>query len=118
MPEGRLTFRRGEIRWVNLDPAVGAEARKIRSCLIVQNDAGNRHGRLTVVMPLLPGRKHAPYVVNLSATGENGLDQDRYVDVGQIRSIDQARVLGLVGVMEPEYWPRIKAALDVVLGFQ
>ncbi|BAZ81195.1 type II toxin-antitoxin system PemK/MazF family toxin [Sphaerospermopsis kisseleviana CS-549] len=38
MPEGNLTYKRGEIRWVNLDPTVGAEAQKIRACLIVQKD--------------------------------------------------------------------------------
>lgn len=102
---------------MNLDRAMGAEATKIRSCLVVQNDVGNRHGRRTVVMPLLPGSKVAPYTVNIRASPEKGLDQDRYVDVGQIRSLDQNRVLGLVGVMEPKYWPRIQVALDIVLGF-
>lgn len=117
MPDGRLDFRRGEIRQVNLEPALGAKARKTRSCLIVQNNVGNRYGRLTVVMPLLPGSKVAPYAVNIQASPENGLDQDRYVDVGQIRALDSRRVLGRVGVMEPEYWPRIQVALDIVLGF-
>jgi|GEM_PF-4571608 hypothetical protein len=47
----------------------------------------------------------------------NGLDQDRYIDVGQIRSIDNSRVLGLVGVLEEEYWDLIRAALNIVLEF-
>ncbi|WP_442947645.1 type II toxin-antitoxin system PemK/MazF family toxin [Nostoc sp.] len=34
MPGSNLTYRRGEIRWVNLDPTVGAEAKKIRACLL------------------------------------------------------------------------------------
>lgn len=117
MPEGELRYRRGEIRWVRLDPGLGAEARKTRSCLIVQNDAGNRYGLLTVIMPLLPGAKQAPYIVNVKATTDNGLDQDRYVDVGQIRSVDHRRVQGLVGNLEAHYWPRIQEALNVVLGF-
>lgn len=117
MPDGTLTYRRGEIRWVSLDPAMGAEAKKTRSCLIVQNDTGNRYGLLTVVMPMLPGSKNAPYVVNVKATRDNGLDQDRYVDAGQIRAVDHRRVLGLVGVLEAQYWNRVQAAVDVVLGF-
>jgi mRNA interferase MazF len=28
-------------------------------------------------MPLLPGTKNAPYVVNVQATATNGLDRDR-----------------------------------------
>lgn len=47
----------------------------------------------------------------------NGLDQDRYIDVGQIRSIDNNRVLTLVGVLEEEYWESIRTALDILLDF-
>jgi mRNA interferase MazF len=117
MPEGNLTYKRGEIRWVNLDPTVGAEAQKIRACLIVQNDIMNQYGLLTIVMPFRPGSKQAPYVVNVKVTTNNGLDQDRFIDVAQIRSVDYRRVLGLVGILEIEYWEEIRSALDVVLGF-
>lgn len=117
MPNGILSYRRGEIRWVNLDPTVGAEAKETRSCLIVQNDIGNRHGLLTVIMPLLPGVKQAPYVVNVQPTSANGLDKNRYIDVGQIRAIDHRRILSLVGVLEANYWSLIQTALDTVLGF-
>lgn len=86
MPANNLTYRRGEIRWVNLDPTVGPEAKKIRACLIVQNDT---------------------YVVNVKVTPNNGLDQDRFIDVGQIRAVDHSRILGLVGVLESEYWELI-----------
>ena len=117
MPRGVLDYRRGEIRWVNLDPTMGAEAQKTRSCLVVQNDIGNQFGLLTVVIPFLPGNKSAPYVVNVRATPKNGLDKDRYLDVGQIRSVSHRRVLSLLGRLEDSYWGQIRAALDVVLGF-
>jgi mRNA interferase MazF len=117
MPEGNLTYKRGEIRWVNLDPTVGAEAQKIRACLIVQSDIMNQYGLLTIVMPFRPRSKQAPYIVNIKATVTNGLDKDRFIDVAQIRSVDYRRVLGLVGILEVEYWEEIRTALDVVLGF-
>lgn len=113
MPQGNLTYRRGEIRWVKLDPTVGAEAQKTRSCLIVQNDLMNQYGLLTIFMPFRPGSKQAPYVVNVKATPTNGLDQDRFIDVGQIRAIDHSRVLGVVGILEEEYWELIQDALDL-----
>jgi mRNA interferase MazF len=112
-----LTYRRGEIRWVNLDPTVGAEAKKIRACLIVQNDIMNQYGLLTIVMPFRPGSKQAPYVVNVKATPNNGLDQDRFIDIGQIRAVDHSRILGLLGVLESEYWELIRTALNIVLCF-
>lgn len=117
MPASNLTYRRGEIRWVTLDPTVGAEAQKTRACLIVQNDIMNQYGLLTIVMPFRPGNKEAPYVVNVKATLSNGLDQDRFIDVGQVRAVDHRRVLGLVGVLEEEYWEQIRFSLNVVLGF-
>ncbi|HLO86333.1 MAG TPA: type II toxin-antitoxin system PemK/MazF family toxin [Nostocaceae cyanobacterium] len=117
MPSGSLTYKRGEIRWVNLDPTVGAEAKKIRACLIVQNNIMNQYGLLTIVMPFLPGTKKAPYVVNVIATAENNLDQDRFIDIGQIRTVDNSRILGLIGVLEAEYWEQIRTALNIVLGF-
>ncbi|MBW4605626.1 MAG: type II toxin-antitoxin system PemK/MazF family toxin [Calothrix sp. FI2-JRJ7] len=117
MPQGNLTYRRGEIRFCKLDPTVGTKLRKTRSCLIVQNDIMNQHGSLTIVMPFRPGSKKAPYIVNIVASAMNSLDQDCYIDVGQIRSIDNSRVLGLVGVLEEEYWESIRTALNIVLEF-
>lgn len=117
MPQGNLTYRRGEIRFVRLDPIVGAEAQKTRSCLIIQNDVMNQYGSLTIVMPFRPGSKNAPYVVNVKASPSNGLDQDRYIDVGQIRAIDHSRVLGMVGILEEEYWELISDAVNLVLNF-
>jgi mRNA interferase MazF len=72
MPKGKLTYRRGEIRWVKLDPTI-KQAQKTRAYLIVQSNVINQHGLLTIVMPLLPGQKQAPYTVNVQATAENGL---------------------------------------------
>jgi mRNA interferase MazF len=117
MPKGELTYQRGDIRWVSLDPTVGAEVRKTRSCLVLQNDVMNQHGQLTIVLPFRPGKKQAPYVVNVVASAANGLDQDRCIDVAQIRSVDGQRILGLVGRLEEQYWSEIKSALDLVTGF-
>jgi mRNA interferase MazF len=47
----------------------------------------------------------------------NGLDQNRFIDVAQVRSVDSQRILGLLGRLEDQYWPQIKTALDIVLGF-
>jgi mRNA interferase MazF len=117
MPNGALTYQRGEIRWVKLDPTIGAEIQKTRSCLILQNDTMNQYGQLTIAIPFRPGTKKAPYVVNVSASSSNGLDQDRFLDIAQIRSIDTQRVLGLVGMLEDKYWQQIQAALLIVCGF-
>jgi mRNA interferase MazF len=117
MPNGTLTYQRGEIRWVRLDPTIGAEIQKTRSCLILQNNTMNQYGQLTIAIPFRPGTKQAPYVVNVAASNSNGLDKDRFLDVAQIRSIDGQRVLGLLGLLEENYWQQIQDALSIVCGF-
>ncbi|MEB3218330.1 MAG: type II toxin-antitoxin system PemK/MazF family toxin [Nostocales cyanobacterium 94392] len=118
MPQNNLTYKRGEIRWIKLDPTIGAEVQKTRPCLIVQNDIMNQYGLLTIVMPFCAGSKEAPYVVNIKPTVANGLDKERFIDVAQIRAVDHRRVLGKVGVLEQEYWESIRAALNIVMGFE
>ena len=117
MPKGKLTYRRGDIYWVEMNPTVGAEVLKTRSCLILQNDTMNQYGEVTIVLPFRPGSKQAPYAVNVQASLENGLDRDRFLDVGQIRAVSCQRLLTRAGTLENEYWQQIQQALNIVLGF-
>jgi len=47
---GRCT--RGAILQISLDPTVGHEIKKSRPCLVVQNEIGNKHSPMTVVIPI------------------------------------------------------------------
>jgi mRNA interferase MazF len=49
----RVTYpRRGDIYLVSFDPSVGAEIRKTRPALILQNDIANRGSPITIVAAL------------------------------------------------------------------
>lgn len=117
MPNGKLTYKRGEIWWVDLKPVVGHETDKERPCLILQNDIGNQNGSTTIVAPLLSGAKTYPFVVNVTPTDKNGLDKERHVNLSQMRAVDAQRIKNKQGDLEEIYWREIEKAVCIELGF-
>jgi mRNA interferase MazF len=117
MPNGDLRYRRGEIWWVNLDPTVGNETAKKRPCIILQNDVGNARSETTMVAPLLKGLKNYPFVVNVEATADNGLDENRGVHLEQMRVVDNRRIDSKLGTLDDKYWSQIEKSVGIVLGF-
>lgn len=117
MPNGSLTYKRGEIWWVDLKPATGRETDKERPCLILQNDIGNQNGATTIVAPLLPGTKTYPFVVNVTPTTRNGINGARHINLSQMRAVDAQRIKNKQGVLEESYWEEIEKAVCIELGF-
>ena len=117
MPNGILTYKRGEIWWVDLQPTVGSETDKKRPCLILQNDIGNQNGATTIVAPLSPGSKTYAFVVNVTPTLQNGVKGDRHINLSQIRAVDAGRIQNKQGVLEGIYWEEIQKAVCIELGF-
>lgn len=111
-----MECRRGEIWWVDLEPTKGKEARKIRACLVIQNDIGNEESDLTTIVPFL-SPKNYPFAVNVQPSKLNQLDKERGLHFNQIRSVDTSRLKSKLGILESEYFNQIKRALDIQFGF-
>ncbi|HUZ90148.1 MAG TPA: type II toxin-antitoxin system PemK/MazF family toxin [Candidatus Acidoferrales bacterium] len=90
-------MRRGEIRWVDLDPARGSEAGKVRPAVVVSNDGANataeRLGRgvITVVPVTSNVERIYPFQVLLEAR-DTGLERRSKAQAEQIRSISVDRL--------------------------
>jgi mRNA interferase MazF len=93
---------RGDIRWVDLDPARRGEADKMRPAVIVSNDGANTtaarlgHGVVTVVPITTSVDRVYPFQVLLPAA-QTGLDIDSKAQTEQVRAVSVERVHHRIG---------------------
>lgn len=105
-----------DIWWVNLNPTKGAETRKNRPCVILQADRVNKNSRTLIVAPLLPHHRTWPFAVNLTPSGQNGLDKERHINLKQLRVVDVSRLGRKQGELESHYLHNIHDCLEIVFG--
>ncbi len=90
-------MRRGEIRWVDLDPTRGADSDERRPGVIVSNDGANttagRLGRGVVTIVPVTTNVEGIYPFQVLLTAEaTGLLRDSKAQAEQVRSIAVERV--------------------------
>lgn len=113
-------MRRGEIRWVDLDPARVNEASKRRPAVIVSNDGANmtanRLGRgvVTVVPVTSNVARVFPFQVRLDAE-TTGLERDSKARAEQVRSVAVERVGNRIGVLTGDVMAAVDDALRLHL---
>ena len=113
-------MRRGEIWLVDLEPAVGSEARKRRPAIIVSNDAANatasrlRRGALTIVPVTSNVTRIHPFQVKLAAS-MTGLRVDSKAQAEQVRSVAFERFARRTAEVPPDLMRRVDAALRLHL---
>lgn len=107
-------FKQLDIYWVDLEPAQGAETKKLRPCVIIQSDLVNIQSKTLVVAPMLPNHKSWPFAVNFTPTSINGLDKNRHINIKQLRAVDFSRIGKKQGRLENQYQQPIKQALAII----
>lgn len=116
-PPRRVAPRRGDVYLVDFDPARGAEIRKSRPAVIVQNDIANRWSPVTIVAAVTSHFDEELYPTEVFIPrGDGGLRSDSVALLNQIRSIDKARLVRLLGAISAETIQRIDRALVLSLG--
>jgi mRNA interferase MazF len=110
-------LKRGEIVLVDLDPAEGAEKKKTRPCLIIQNDTGNKFSPLTIIAVITSQKeidKKYPTDVWIDK-GEGGLDSPSIIQCDQIRTIDKNRIIKKLGYLDTSRMDESDRALKISL---
>jgi mRNA interferase MazF len=97
-------MRRGEIRWIDLDPVRGPEASTRRPAVLVSNDGANttanRLGRgvVTIVPVTTNVERIYPFQILLTAEA-TGLAHDSKAQAEQVRSVVVERVGERIGIL-------------------
>lgn len=114
-------MRRGDVVWVDLDPARGSETNKIRPAVIVSNNGANaaahRSGRgvITVVPVTSNIARVYPFQVLIEAVDHPGLRRDSKALVEQIRGVDVSRIGRRITALSPITVKKLDAALRLHL---
>jgi mRNA interferase MazF len=111
---------RGEVWLINLDPAVGAEIRKTRPAIIVNDD---KIGilPLRVIVPITDWKERysvALWMVRLDPDNTSGLTKPSAADAFQVRSLSQQRFVRRIGKLSDSEMEEISTALAIVLSIK
>lgn len=104
-------MRRGEVWWVEFEPAVGSEIRKTRPAVIVSNDSANRNLSRVVVVPLTSntGRLYpGEALVTVAGTRSKAM-------ADQIMAADKARLKSRLGDLSREDLRAVEEAIQLHL---
>ena len=110
-------MKQNEIWLINLDPTVGAEIRKTRPAVIVNDDALGKLP-LKIIVPITDWKDHfsiAPWMIKIDSSPQNGLSKASSIDCFQIRSVSETRFVRKIGVIDNLSQDKIKIALTRVL---
>ena len=110
--------KRGDIYLVNCDPTVGAEIRKTRPALILQNDVANKFSPVTIVAAISSQFDDTlyPTEVLITAKARTGLAVDSVVLLNQIRTVDKKRLAQRLGTLSSAKMEEVNQALRISLG--
>jgi mRNA interferase MazF len=114
-------MHRGDVVWVDLDPARGSEADKRRPAVVVSNDGANRTARslgrgVVTVVPITGSTARVyPFQVLLPARS-CGLSKESKAQAEQIRSVAVQRIGDVAGRLTGELLDQLDAAIRLHLG--
>lgn len=113
-------MKQGEIWIINLDPTIGAEIRKRRPAVIVNNDDLGKLP-LKVIIPITDWKEKysvSPWMIKLSPDGRNKLTKESSADCFQVRSVSQERFISKIGEVYKEQLENIFYALSLIFSFK
>lgn len=105
---------RGEVRWAELNPALGHEQGGRRPVLILSNDVFNERSGTVIAMAITSQPPKAGFPLTLELT-TGDLPKRSWVKISQIRTLATERIGGAIGRASPEELSRAIEGLNEVI---
>ena len=102
---------------INLDPTIGAEIKKTRPAIVV-NDNNLGKLPLKIIVPLTDWKDRydvAPWMVKINPDAKNGLEKESSADCFQVRSLSQDRFVKRLGLVSSHIMDEVRLGLSRVL---
>jgi mRNA interferase MazF len=110
-------MKQNEIWLINLDPTIGAEIKKTRPAIIVNDNALGKLP-LKIIVPITDWKDPyyiAPWMIKIDPNKKNGLTKESSADCFQIRSVSQDRFVKRLGELSDSIMEEIRIELSIVL---
>jgi mRNA interferase MazF len=101
-----MVVKRFDVFLVNLDPTIGSEIHKARSCLIISPDEMNRFISTVIIAPMTTKGRGYPTRVPCTFQGKQG-----QVVLDQIRTVDKVRIAQKLGRIDKKTQDKVLSIL-------
>jgi mRNA interferase MazF len=98
------------IYFVNLEPTVGAEVKKIRPCVVISPDEMNRYLKTVIIAPVTSTLRAYPTRIDLRL-----LNRDGQIMIDQLRAIDQSRLYSKIAMLDKASVEKVKSTVREML---
>ena len=100
-------MKRFEVYLINLDPSVGHEIKKMRTCLIISPDEMNKHIKTVIIAPMTTKGREYPTRINCRFKGKSG-----QIVLDQIRTVDKIRLTKKLGIINLDTQKKVASVLS------